>query len=181
MATLSARPASRFWSTRTLALYHSGVWIMARSHLSLGCAPDDYGFGLRVIVQRLYAVLLAVSGLLPTPERQLVVDDLGGVDPGVPGLDALGGLGGPVEVRGPDGRSQSIDGTVRQLQRLLHAPYPPDGQRRTEDLLRRHPRVVRRLQKQRRLVEVPLLGDPVAFRPPRAVQNFGPRVHSALD
>src|SRR5215213_4420343 len=181
MATLSARPASRFWSTRTLALYHSGVWIMARSHLSLGCAPDDYGFGLRVIVQRLYAVLLAVSGLFPTPERQLVVDDLGGVDPGVPGFDVLGGLGGPVEVSGPDGEPQPVDGTVRQLQRLLHAPDPPDGQRRPEDLLRRHPRVVRRLQKQCRLVEVPLLRDPVALGPPRAVLHLGPRFHGALD
>src|SRR5215213_6197837 len=157
MATLSARPASRFLSTRTLALYHSGVWIMVRSHLSLGRAPDDYGFRLRVIVQRLYAVLLAVPGLLPAPERQLVVDDLGGVDPGVPGLDALGGLRGPVEVRGPDGGPQPIDRAVRQLQRLLHAPYPPDGQRRTEDLFGRHPRVMRGLEHQRRLVIVPLL------------------------
>src|SRR5215204_4687499 len=146
MATFSARPASRFRSTRTLALYHSGVWIMVISHLSLGCAPDDYGFGLRVIVQRLYAVLLAVSGLLPTSERQLVVDDLGGVDPGVPGLDALGGLRSPVQVRGPDRRPQPVDGPVRQLQRLLHAPDPPDGQGRPENLLRSHPRIVRGLQ-----------------------------------
>src|SRR5215213_8634153 len=108
MATLSARPASRFRSTRTLALYHSGVWIMARSHLSLDCAPDDHSFGLRVIVQRLYAVFLAVSRLLPTPERQFVVDDLGGVDPGVPGFDVLGGLRGPVEVRGPDRGPQPV-------------------------------------------------------------------------
>src|SRR5215204_3274890 len=114
MATFSARPASRFRSTRTLALYHSGVWIMVISHLSSGCAPDDHGFGLRVIVQRLYAVLLAVSGLLPTPERQLVVDDLRGIDPGVPGLDALGGLRGPVEVGGPNGGPQPVDGAVRQ-------------------------------------------------------------------
>src|SRR5215212_7243500 len=153
MATLSARPASRFRSTRTLALYHSGVWIMARSHLSLGCAPDDYGFGLRVIVQRLYAVLFAVSRLLPTPERQLVVNDLGGVDPGVPGLDALGGLRGPVEVRGPYGGPKPVGGPVGQLQRLLHVPHPPDGQRRPEDLFGSHPRVARWLQEQRRLVK----------------------------
>src|SRR5215213_4169608 len=156
MATFSARPASRFRSTRTLALYHSGVWIM-RYHPSSGCAPDDYGLGLRVVVECLYAVLLAVSRLFPTPERQLVVDDLGGVDPGVPGLDALGGIRGPVEVSGPDGGPQPIDRAVRQLQRLLHAPYPPDGQRRTEDLFGRHPRVMRGLEHQRRLVIVPLL------------------------
>src|SRR5215211_4569250 len=181
MATFSPRSAPRFRSTRTLALYHSGIWIMVRSHLSLGCAPDDYGFGLRVIVQRLYAVLLAVSGLFPTPERQLVVDDLGGVDPGVPGLDTLGGLRGPVEVSGPYRGPQPVDGTVRQLQRLLHAPHPPDRQRRPEDLLRRHPRVVGGLQKQRRLVEVPLLGEALALGPPRAVQDLGPRVHGTLD
>src|SRR5215210_765562 len=181
MATFSARPASRFRSTRTLALYHSGVWIMVISHLSLGCAPDDYGFGLRVIVQRLYAVLLAVSGLLPTSERQLVVDDLGGVDPGVPGLEALGGVRSPVEVRGPYRGPEAVYGAVRKIQGLLHAPDPPDGQRRPEDLLRRHSRVARGLQEQRRLVEVPLLGEPVALGPLRAVQHLRPRVHGALD
>src|SRR5215208_3279815 len=174
MATFSVRPASRFRSTRTLALYHSGVWIMVRAHLSLGCTPDDHGFRLRVIVKRLYAVLLAVSGLLPTPEQQFVVDDLGGVDPGVPGLDALGGLRGPVEVRGPDRGPQPVDGTVRQLQGLLHSPHPPDGQRRPEDLLRRHPRVVRGLQKERRLVEVTPLGEPIALRPPGTGQHLRP-------
>src|SRR4051794_18429147 len=127
MATLSARPASRFRSTRRLALYHSSVPIMVRSHPSSGCAPDYHGFGLCVVVKRLYPVLLAVPRLLPAPERQLVVDDLGGVDPGVPCLDALGCLRSPVEVSGPDGRPQPINGPVGQLQRLLHAPHTPDG------------------------------------------------------
>src|SRR5215216_199634 len=169
MAALSARPASRLRSTRTLALYHSGVSIMRESPLGyrFGTAElsrcslvtgdhsplDDDRLGLRVIVEGLYAVLLAMARLLPAAEGQLIVDELGRVDPGVARLEPLGGLGGPVEVGGPDRGAEPVDRAVREFERLLHSRDPPDGERRPEDLLRGHPRVARRLEKQGRLVE----------------------------
>src|SRR5215212_7664729 len=161
MATLSARPASRLRSTRTLALYHSGISIIIESPLGyrfgtaeLRCSGlvrtdhgplDDDRLGLRVVVDGLYAVFLAVARLLPAAEGQLIVDELGGVDPGIARLEALGCLGGPVEVGSPDRGAEPVDRAVRQFERLLHARDPPDGERRPEDLLRSHPRVARRL------------------------------------
>src|SRR5829696_6251003 len=173
MATLSARPASRLRSTRTLALYHSGISIMRESppgHRFGTAGPscgglvtgdhgplDDDRFGLRVVVEGLYAVLLAIARLLPAAEGQLVVDELGGVDPGVPRLQPLSGVRSPVEVSGPHGRAEPIDRAVRELQRLLHVRDAPDGQRRPKDLLGGHPRVSRGLEQQGRLVEVAAL------------------------
>src|SRR5215210_54093 len=196
MATLSARPASRLRSTRTLALYHSGISIMGESPLGyrLGTAElspsgfvstdhgplDDDRLGLRVVVEGLYAVLFAVSRLLPAAEGQLVVDELGGVDPGVARLEPLGGFRGPVEVGGPYRGSEPVDRAVREFERLLHARDPPDGERRPEDFLRGHPRVARRLEKQGRLVEEALI-QAVALRPLRPVEHLGPGVHGVLD
>src|SRR5215212_1452469 len=169
MATLSARPASRLRSTRTLALYHSGISIMRESppgHRFGTAGPscgglvtgdhgplDDDRLGLRVVVEGLYAVLLAIARLLPAAEGQLVVDELGGVDPGVARLEPLGGIRGPVEVGGPYRGAEPVDRAVSEFERLLHARDPPDGERRPEDLLRGHPRVPLRLEKQGRLVE----------------------------
>src|SRR5919205_2454352 len=137
MATLSARPASRFRSTRTLALYHSDISIMRKSPLGcrLGAAklppgspvfrrhgPLDHDrLRLRVVVEGLDAVFLAVARLLPTAEGQLVVNELGGVDPGVTRLQPLGGVRGPVEVGGPYRGAEPVDRAVRELERLLHA------------------------------------------------------------
>src|SRR5215212_1199193 len=190
MATLSARPASRLRSTRTPALYHSGISIMRESPLGnrFGTAElsrsgfvstdhgplDDDRLGLRVVVDGLYAVLLAVARLLPAAEGQLVVDELGGVDPGVARLEPLGGLRGPVEVGGPDRGAEPVDRTVREFESLLHARDPPDGECRPEDLLRGHPRVARGLEKKGRLVEEPLV-QAIALWPFRPVEYLRPR------
>src|SRR5215213_1251792 len=196
MATLSARPASRLRSTRTLALYHSGLSIMRESPLGnrfgtaeLSCSgfvSTDHGpldndrLGLRVVVDGLYAVLLAVARLLPAAEGQLVVDELGGVDPGVARLESLGGLGGPVEVGGPDRGAEPVDRTVREFERLLHARDAPDREGRPEDFLRGHPRITRRLEKQGRLVEETII-QAVTLWPLRPVEHLGPRVHGVFD
>src|SRR5215204_446564 len=182
MATLSARSASRLRSTRTLALYHSGISIMCQSPLGsrFHGSLDDDRFSLRVVVEGLYAMLLAVARLLPAAEGQLVVDELGGVDPGVARLEPLGGLRGPVEVGGPDRGAEPVDRTVREFESLLHARDPPDGECRPEDLLRGHPRVARGLEKKGRLVEEPLV-QAIALWPFRPVEYLRPRVHSILD
>src|SRR3990172_6138138 len=73
---------------------------------------DDHRFGLHIVVQRLDAVLLAETALLHAAEGQLVVDDLGRVDPGVAGLDPLRRPGGPGQVPRPDGRAEAEDGVV---------------------------------------------------------------------
>src|SRR5215208_1341772 len=173
MAILSARPASRLRSTRTLALYHSGISIIIESppgyrfgtaelrcsgRLTTDHGPLDHDrLGLRVVVEGLYAVFLSVARLLPAAEGQLIVDELGGVDPGIARLEALGCLGGPVEVCGPDRGAEPVDRTVRELECLLHARDTPDRERRPEDFLRRHPRAARGLQEQGRFVEEALI------------------------
>src|SRR5215210_6571447 len=132
MATLSARPASRLLSRIVLALNHSGSVITPSSSTR---TPDHDGLGLRVVVERLDSVLLAVTGLLPAAKRQLVVDDLGRVDPGITRLDPLRRLRSPIQIRRPNGRPEPVNRRVRQLERLLHVRDPPNGQRRSEDLL----------------------------------------------
>src|SRR5215210_2088727 len=132
MATLSARPASRLLSRIVLALNHSGTVITPSSSTR---TPNHDGLCLRVEVERLDSVLLAIPRLLPAAERQLIVDDLGRVDPGIPRLDPLRRLRRPVQVRGPNGRPEPENRRVGQLERLLHVPDPPHGQRRPEDLL----------------------------------------------
>src|SRR5438445_11995197 len=64
--------------------------------ISLRHATDYDRLRLGVEVERLFAVLLAVAARLPAAERQLVVHLRAGVDPGVAGLDSLGGLAGAV-------------------------------------------------------------------------------------
>src|SRR4051812_45582309 len=54
---------------------------------SSGPAAQHDRLRLRVEVERLLAVLLAVAAGLPAAERQLVVDFGARVDPGVAGLD----------------------------------------------------------------------------------------------
>src|ERR1700761_7701945 len=66
-----------------------------------GLAAEDNGLGLRVVVEGLDAVLLAIPAGLPAPEGQLVVDLGPRVDPGVAGLDALGGVAGASQITRP--------------------------------------------------------------------------------
>src|SRR5437763_6633177 len=60
-------------------------------------APDHHRLRLGVVVERLFAVLLAVAARLPASEGKLVVDLRARVDPGVAGLDPGCGLAGPCE------------------------------------------------------------------------------------
>ena len=48
---------------------------------------DDHGFRVGVVFDGLVAVLFAQTALLYAAERQFVVDDLRGVDPGVTSFD----------------------------------------------------------------------------------------------
>src|ERR671927_24578 len=127
MATFSARPTPSLRSTIKLALYHSGTLIMlsplrrrpgaaelSSSVLGFGRRRsfDHDRLGLRVVIEGLDPVLLSVSALLPTAERQLVVDELRGVDPGIARLQSLGRIRSPLEVAGPDGGPEPVDRTV---------------------------------------------------------------------
>src|SRR5215203_5358583 len=106
MATLSARPPSRLLSRIVLALNHSGSVITLSSSTR---TPDHDGLCLRVVVERLDAVLLAIPRLLPAAERQLVVHDLGRVDPGIPRLDPLRRLRSPIQICRPDRRPEPVN------------------------------------------------------------------------
>src|SRR5688572_948729 len=79
--------------------------LFAADGLGLRLGGDDDGFRLRIVLDRLLAVLLADAALLDAAERQLIVDDLRRVDPGVAGLDVLGGEHRLVDVARPDRRS----------------------------------------------------------------------------
>src|ERR687885_105466 len=123
MATFSARPTSSLRSTIKLALYHSGTLIMlsplrrrpgaaelSSSVLGFGRRSFDHDrLGLRVVIEGPNPVPLSVPALLPTAERQLVVDELRGVDPGVARLQSLGRIRSPLEVAGPDGGPEPVD------------------------------------------------------------------------
>src|SRR4051794_2465896 len=101
---------------------------------SCRCLPQlsaayDHRLRLRVEVEGLCAVLLAVAAGLPAAEGQLVVDLGSRVDPGVAGLDALRGLPGAVQVARPDRRAEAEPGRVGALDRLVEVRHPPDRQR----------------------------------------------------
>src|SRR5256885_7237097 len=96
-------------------------------------------------------MLLAEAGLLGPAERQLVVRDLDVVDPRVPGLEQLGGLARFREVLRPDRRTETVDARVRLRDGLVEVLYDEDRQRRAEDLLGRHARVLRHVSEDRRL------------------------------
>jgi hypothetical protein len=98
-------------------------------------------------------VLLAHSGLAEPAERQLVVDDLAGVDPGVAGLEPLRRDRRRRKIPRPDGRAEPELRSVRALDRLVEPADLPDRQRWAEHLLDGDLGVVRWLEDQRRLVE----------------------------
>src|SRR5580704_4025722 len=115
--------------------------------------PQHDRLGLRIEVERLLAVLLAVAARLPAAERELVVDLRTRVDPGVARLDAGRGFAGSSQVFRPDGRPESERRRVRVGDRLVEIAYTPDRKSGTEHLLGRHRRIVRGIDDHRGCVE----------------------------
>src|SRR5437764_15429028 len=74
---------------------------------NLSPGPQHDRLGLRVVVEGLLAVLLAVAARLPAAERQLVVDLGPRVDPGVAGFDAGCRLACSLQVAGPHRRAET--------------------------------------------------------------------------
>src|ERR1700760_718763 len=87
---------------------------------------EDNGLGLRVVVEGLDPVLLAVAAGLPAAEGQLVVHLGARVDPRVPRLDALGGVPRAAQVAGPDRGAQPERGGVRAGDGLVQIGDAPD-------------------------------------------------------
>src|SRR3954467_14393048 len=83
----TSRPPSRCWPP---------------SRASPRACPDHDGLRVRVVVERLGAVLLAVAAALQPAERQLVVDLGARVDPRVAAVELGGGALRALEVARPD-------------------------------------------------------------------------------
>jgi hypothetical protein len=81
------------------------------------------------------AVLFAQTALLHTAERQFVVDDLCGVDPGISSLDSLGSGHSPINVAGPNGGTQTEDRIIGLLYGLVKILDSNNGESRAEALL----------------------------------------------
>src|SRR6201993_3768779 len=81
-----------------------------------------------------FAMFFAKAALLYAAERQLIIDNLRRVDPGVASFDALGASHGPIDVARPDGRAQTENRIVRLLDRLVEALYAHNRQSRAKAL-----------------------------------------------
>src|SRR5437868_2952907 len=112
---------------------------------------------LCVLEESLHPVLLAEPGLLGPAERQLVVRDLEGVDPGVARLQLVDRAVRRAHVRSPDRRPEAERRVIGQAQALVQVLDPPHRQRRAEDLLGPHARAVRDVLEDGRLDEPALL------------------------
>src|SRR5207237_8535981 len=88
-------------------------------------------------------MLLAEPAVLGTAERQLVVGDLDGIDPGVAGVEPVDANRRLLQVSGEDRRAQPELGVVGPLQGLAEVLDPGDWQQRTEGLLPPDPRFQR--------------------------------------
>src|SRR4051794_32380721 len=102
----SARPASTWRSTTSVKLSVSGI--------SASSSPNDDRLRVRVEVERLRAVLLAVAAGLQPAERQLVVDLRARVDPGVTAVELGRGAFGAIQVARPHGGAQAERRVVGQ-------------------------------------------------------------------
>src|SRR3990167_5249027 len=109
---------------------------MSRRKASLreGTRRDDDGLRQRIMLQRFPSVFLAEAALLPSAEGQLVKHDLGGIDPGVAGLQFFRRVVGLVEIARVNRGAEAVDGVIRPLHCLLDVLYPEDRKRRTKAL-----------------------------------------------
>src|ERR1044071_9688155 len=113
--------------------YPRFVLLLAADHLGLSFGRDHNRLGVGVMLDRLFAVFFAETALFHAAKRQLVIDDLCRVDPGVPNFDSLRASHGPVDVACPDRRTQTEDGIIRLLDGLLEILDSNDRQSRAED------------------------------------------------
>src|SRR2546426_6021268 len=107
----------------------------ARSSVSSLDACHHGALLLGIEVEHLDAVLLAEPAVLGAAERQLVVGDLDGIDPGVAGVQPVDANLRLLEVAGEDRRAEPELRVVGSLQGLVEVLDPSDRQQRTEGLL----------------------------------------------
>src|SRR2546430_17148743 len=88
-------------------------------------------------------MLLAEPAVLGTAERQLVVGDLDGIDPGVAGVEPVDANLRLLQFAGEDRRAQPELGVVGPLQGLVEVLDPSDRQQQTEGLVPPDPRFKR--------------------------------------
>ena len=97
-------------------------------------------------------MLLAQTALLQSAKRQLIVDDLARVDPGVAGVDSLGRTGRAVEIVRPDRRTQSVDRAVSLFYVLIEILDPQNRKRRSENFFADQGRVLGNVGDKRRQI-----------------------------
>ena len=134
-----------------------------------------------VVLDGLVAVLFAETALLDTAERQLVINDLRGVDPGVAGFDilarhTLARFISRVQNRG----TQAENRAIRMLDGLVEVLDANDRQGRSKNFFLDHSGSRINIGYQGRL-EVKAFIVAVAFRPLAAENNLGAALNRVVD